>query len=138
LIVIESVLCEDRQDQHTATWLDSKNKLRESRFMQVKQQGQDSQVHGLREGQLKGSVHEERRTCHQVGSQSNSSLLKLGAFLTPSQCKKTLIKLNLHKGKARKSRLRVLVWLHLSAGKLMGTKQKVTYKVIPKEIGSND
>ena len=106
--------------------------------MQVKQQTHAFQDGVLKGGKIKGNIHEVERTCHQVGHAANTSILKPDAFLTPSQCKKTLIKLNLHKGRARKSIFRVMAWLHLSAGQLKESKQKVTYKVIPKEVGNND
>ena len=106
--------------------------------MQVKQQTHDFQDGVLKGGKIKGNIHQVERTCHQVSNSAQSSLLKQDAFLTPSQCKKTLIKLSLHKGRARKSIFRVMAWLHLSAGQLKESKQKVTYKVIPKEIGNND
>ena len=64
---------------------------------------------------------------------NKASLLKNGSYLTPSKCKRTLIKLNLHKGKIRKSRFRVMFWLYSIAGQLMTSKQKFIYKVIPKE-----
>ena len=106
--------------------------------MQVKQQSADVQVGNLKDQKSKGNIHQEERTCHQVSNAAKSSLLKQDAFLTPGQCQKTLVKLSLHKGRARKSKFRVMAWLHLCAGQLMSTKQKVTYKVIPKEIGSSD
>jgi hypothetical protein len=106
--------------------------------MQVKQQSADVQVGNLKDQKSKGNIHQDERTCHQVSNAAKSSLLKQDAFLTPGQCQKTLVKLSLHKGRARKSKFRVMAWLHICAGQLMSTKQKVTYKVIPKEIGSND
>ena len=79
-----------------------------------------------------------QKTCHEVRAEQKSSLIYKDHYLTVSNCKKTLIKLSLHKGRARKNRFRVMSWLYLAAGNKVSSKQKSIYKVIPKEIGSND
>ena len=101
--------------------------------MQVKNLNANALSEGVDNQSIAKSVFENNKTCHSFKMINKASLLKNGSYLTPSKCKRTLIKLNLHKGKIRKSRFRVMFWLYSIAGQLMTTKQKFIYKVIPKE-----
>jgi len=88
--------------------------------------------------QLKGNESRNRKTCHEVRVIQKISSISNAHYLIAGNCKKTLIKLSLHKGRARKNRFRVMSWLYLSAGNKVSSKQKFIYKVIPKEVGSSD
>jgi len=88
--------------------------------------------------QQKGNESSNQKTCHEVRVVQKISSISNAHYLIASNCKKTLIKLSLHKGRARKNRFRVMSWLYLSAGNKVSSKQKFIYKVIPKEIGSSD
>jgi hypothetical protein len=101
--------------------------------MQVKHSGADSAAQDVEVESQQFNVFDAKRSCRGFRKVNQSSKLKNDSFLSPSHCKKTLIKLNLHKGKIRKSRFRVMFWLYAVAGQMMTSKQKFIYKVIPKE-----
>jgi len=101
--------------------------------MQVKHSSADNAAQDVEGESQKIDGFDSKRSCRGCNRVNQSSILKNDSFLTPSHCKKTLIKLNLHKGKIRKSRFRVMFWLYAVAGQMMTSKQKFIYKVIPKE-----
>ena len=69
---------------------------------------------------------------------SNSPKITRSPKVTKTICKGLLIKLNLHKGRVRNHRLRILYWIQ--CGALLSRKPKVrsSFKLIPKELGNSD
>jgi hypothetical protein len=106
--------------------------------MQLKQKNVERHSVVTDDRKLNGDYCSNQKTCHEVRAEQKASLIYKDHYLTVSSCKKTLIKLNLHKGRARKNRFRVMSWLYFAAGQKVSSNKKITYKVIPKEIGSND
>jgi hypothetical protein len=71
-------------------------------------------------------------------SPSSSKLITQSPKVTKTICKSLLIKLNLHKGRVRNHRLRILYWIQCGALPNNKPKQRLQYKLIPKELGNSE
>ena len=69
---------------------------------------------------------------------SSSKKIIRSPKVTKTICKSLLIKLNLHKGRVRNHRLRILYWIQCGAMLNQKPKVKSSYKLIPKELGNSD
>jgi hypothetical protein len=71
-------------------------------------------------------------------SASNPKKITRSPKVTKTICKSLLIKLNLHKGRVRNHRLRILYWIQCGAVPNKKPKQRLQYKLIPKELGNSE
>jgi hypothetical protein len=69
---------------------------------------------------------------------ANNRALQHASISFKDRCDSLKTKLNLHKGRVRHSRLRVLSWIQCGALDTVKKNNAIHFKPIPKELGSSD
>ena len=69
---------------------------------------------------------------------ANNRSLQHASMTFKYLCNSLKIKLNLHKGRVRHSRLRVLSWIQCGALDMAMKKKSAHFKLIPKELGNSE
>jgi len=90
--------------------------------------------------QVKPFIEDHKISVIDIHSLKCTKLLKITQSLGAYQvtCKSLTTKLNLHKGRVRNYRLRILYWLQCGAKPMDKTKERSQFKLIPKELGSSE